>query len=128
MPKHEFGIMSTDPIKGKHFDRYEPQKYDCISVNDDFILPLLNQFGEIKCYWHTLDRYEFGLAYWGITLIPPESLDSFIKIISDDVNMKELFCLLSTAKEKKVYHSLWHIALLTISFVNYVSAWQKCII
>ena len=99
MLKHEFGIMLIDPEKGKRYDRYDPRKYNCISVNDDYILPLLVQLKDIKCYWHTIDRCESGLAYWGITLIPPESLDSFIKIISDNDNLKELSCLMSRAKD-----------------------------
>ena len=103
MPKHEFGLMPTDPIKGKRYDWSEPQEYNCITVNDDYILPLLNQFKVIKCYWHTIDRCERGLAYWGITLIPPESFDSFIKIISDNDNLKELACLMSRAKDKNKF-------------------------
>ena len=34
----------------------------------------------LKTYFHSLDRPEFGLARWGITLIPPESLSGFQEI------------------------------------------------
>ena len=37
MAKHEFGIMQIAPQKGKRYDEYEPQKYECISINDDYI-------------------------------------------------------------------------------------------
>ena len=37
MPKHEFGIMQKEPSFYEHYDTYEPQKYNCIAVDDDFI-------------------------------------------------------------------------------------------
>ncbi|WP_312648942.1 hypothetical protein [Aminipila sp.] len=81
MPRHEFGIMQSKPIKGVRFDRYEPEKYNCISINDDFIEPLLTELLHIDFYWHTIDVPGKGLAYFGITLIPPESLDSLINVL-----------------------------------------------
>lgn len=103
MPKHEFGIMQTDPKKGKRYDIYEPQKYDLISVDDDDILPLLERSNNVKCYWHTLDRPEFGLAYYGITLIPPESIGAMKEIICNDRNFSELLSLLSAAERDSKY-------------------------
>lgn len=43
MPEHNFGIMQTAPEKGKRFDNYTPEKYSCISVDDDDIMPLLEK-------------------------------------------------------------------------------------
>ena len=37
MAKHEFGIMESAPVSGKRYDEYEPKKYNCISVDDDYI-------------------------------------------------------------------------------------------
>ena len=37
MAKHEFGIMMDAPQPGKRYDEYEPWKYDCISVDDDYV-------------------------------------------------------------------------------------------
>ena len=37
LAKHEFGIMQIAPEKGKRYDEYEPQKYDCISVDDGYL-------------------------------------------------------------------------------------------
>ena len=34
MAKHEFGIMINAPKHGKRYDKYEPWKYNCISVDD----------------------------------------------------------------------------------------------
>ena len=56
MPKHEFGIMPQAPQAGKCFDKYEPEKYNCISVSDDDIQPCLHAFRCGKTYWHSLDR------------------------------------------------------------------------
>ena len=35
----------------------------------------------MKTYFHRLNRPEYGLAYHGITIIPPESLSSFLNIV-----------------------------------------------
>ncbi len=103
MPKHEFGIMQVNPKKGKRFDDYQHQKYNCISVDDDDLLPLLKKMNEVKCYWHTLDRPEFGLAYYGVTLIPPESIGAIIEIVWNNHNLSELLSLLSIAQRDNKY-------------------------
>lgn len=103
MPKHDFGIMQIPPQRGAHYNRYEPEKYHCISVDDDYLEPLLGKLKVMKCYWHTVNRPEFGLAYTGITLIPPESLDIFIEIIWNNPKLSELMALLKEAEENGKY-------------------------
>ena len=103
MPNHEFGIMPSNPLKGERYDCYSPEKYNCISVDDDYILPLLKKLNEVQCYHHTTDRKEYGLAYYGITLIPPESLSSVIEIIWGNKNLSELLALLSKAEKQNKY-------------------------
>jgi len=88
---HEFGIMSTDPQPGKRYDTYEPKKYGCIAVDD----AIVEQFGDavlrdLPCYWHTLDRPEHGLAYCGITLIPPESLPVLLQAAGESAALQAL--------------------------------------
>ena len=61
MPKHDFGIMAQAPQAGKRFDKYEPEKYNCISVSDDDLQPCLDAFRCGKTYWHSLDRPELGV-------------------------------------------------------------------
>lgn len=100
MAKHDFGIMKTDPVEDKRYDEYEPEKYNCISIHDNHIEPLLNAFSQIECYWHTLARPEKGLAYWGITLIPPSSLDAFLIVLDKADNVEELKGLLNKAKQE----------------------------
>lgn len=102
MAYHEFGIMQNPPKKGKRYDKYEPKKYKCISVNDDDIENIIKKLSDIDFYWHTLDVAGKGLAYCGITLIPPSSMQSFISVI-DDIpelhSLKEL--LLKALNENK---------------------------
>ncbi|MGI6677834.1 MAG: hypothetical protein ACOX2Q_01795 [Dehalobacterium sp.] len=63
MAKHEFGIVQKRTSTKERFDSYEPQKYNCIVVDDDFIEPIMMDLQSIDCYWHTLQRAEKGLAY-----------------------------------------------------------------
>lgn len=37
MLKHQFGIMMTDPEPEQIFEEYEPEKYDCIAVDDEYV-------------------------------------------------------------------------------------------
>lgn len=105
MAKHEFGIMKNKPMNTDRFDEYEPNKYNCIQVDDDFIEPILIDLQSIDCYWHTLEIADKGIAYYGITLIPPESMDILIKILSkqDDLEYTNLISLANKAKKENKY-------------------------
>lgn len=82
MARHEFGIMQNAPEKVRRYDEYEPQKYNCISVDDDYLEDIVSEFDDIDFYWHTLDVKAKGIAYCGVTLIPPESLQAFLNVIA----------------------------------------------
>ena len=90
MAKHEFGIMQNKPEYGKRYDEYEPQKYNCISVDDCYLEAMVADFEVIDCYWHTLDVKEKGRAYCGVTLIPPCSIGGFLDIIKGVEALDEL--------------------------------------
>lgn len=108
MPVHEFGIIDNIDFE-KNQINYEPLKYNCISVDDAIILSLKGQLSIIKTYFHSLERPEFGFAYYGITIIPPESLSLFYDVVtssrfhkkSDQIN--ELAIKIIQAKEEKKY-------------------------
>ena len=106
MPVHKFGIMGTAPGPGERYDCFEPEKYGCITVDDELLLPLLSELKRVSCYWHSLDRPNPGLAYYGITLIPPESLGEAARIIQKDKRLGGLLSLLSEAgrENKFVIH------------------------
>ena len=103
MAKHEFGIMEIAPIHGQRYDEYEPQKYNCIVVDDIFLENNLGLFSDIDTYSHTLDVPIKGLAYCGVTLLPPTSLNAFISKINGLEGLQELRDLLCKAHEKKKY-------------------------
>ena len=97
MAKHEFGIMQEAPKKGRRYDKYEPQKYNCISVNDDYLEPVVAQLDDIDFFWHTTDVPGKGIAYTGITLIPPASMPEFRAVIENIRELSELKTLLQKA-------------------------------
>ena len=100
MSYHEFGIMPTPPENGKRYDNYEPKQYNCISVNDDYLENIVSEFNNIDLYWHSLDVSEKGLAYCGITLIPPSSMQNFISVIDNIPELHQLKELLSKALDE----------------------------
>lgn len=105
MSKHEFGIMQINPTDKEVFNEYEPSKYNCIVVEDDFIEPILIELQNVDTYWHTIQNKKNGLAYSGITLIPPSSIDMLINILSlkNIVEYDSLIYLLSQAKKYNKY-------------------------
>ena len=97
MAKHEFGIMKIPPQKGKSYETYNPQKYHCISVNDDDLVNILASLESVDFYWHSLGVPGKGLAYCGISLIPPASMQAFISAIGNLPELSELKALLQKA-------------------------------
>ena len=88
---HEFGIMLTDPKSGETYNEYEPQKYGCVTVHDEIV----ECFGDsvlrdLPCFWCSVDRPEKGLAYCGITLIPPSSLSALLDASGGSVPLQKL--------------------------------------
>lgn len=102
MVYHEFGIMMQAPEEGKQYNEYEPQKYNCISVSDDCLENIVEKLQHIDFYWHTLENKQKGIAYYGITLIPPTSIYNLIDVIKGNPNLVELKELADKAlKENK---------------------------
>lgn len=105
---HEFGILK-DLDKQKNYINYEPEKYNCISVDDDIINSLNPHLAIMKTYFHSYNRPEYGLAYWGITIIPPKSLSLFYEVVTTSADFKkcvelnELATKIIQAKGEKKY-------------------------
>ena len=97
MAKHEFGIMMNAPQQSERYDEYEPWKYDGISVDDKDLEDAVKRLTFVDSYWHTLSAKNKGLAYYGVTLVPPCSLKAFIDIIADIPELCELKKLLKKA-------------------------------
>ncbi len=80
MAMHDFGIISEAITDSDDFQSYEPEKYGCIKIDDDYIENLIPLFLEIPTFFHHLSQKETGLDYFGITLIPPKSCKSFAEV------------------------------------------------
>lgn len=106
MASHEFGIMQEAPALGQRFDEYEPDKYHCIKVDDDVLELVAEQLCAADCYWHALDVPGKGLAYCGITLIPPASLPLMCDIIAAVPELADLYRMFTRAwkEDKYVIH------------------------
>ncbi len=87
MIKTEFGII--EDIGETQEYSYEPEKYQCVCIDDAYIDDWWNKLVLLKTYFHSLDRPEYGLARWGITLIPPKSLPGFQEIVLSDKRINE---------------------------------------
>lgn len=103
LPRHEYGIMENPPKHGERYDSYEPEKYNCISVDDVYLEEILEEFSHIDMYWHSLDVPGKGIAYCGINLIPPESMDAYIRVIGGRDGFGELTELLEKAKAENKF-------------------------
>lgn len=103
MLKHEFGIMMADPRPWQIFEEYEPEKYYCIAVNDEYVRAVAEKLAGISVYWHSLDRPESGLAYHGITLIPPESITEVIEAVRSVPEMRRLMEMLVMAERERKF-------------------------
>jgi len=97
MGVHQFGLLPCAPCPGDRFDRYEPEKYQCISVRDDLFDHLLISFKAIRTYWHSTDEPSAGMDEAGITLIPPDSAGQMAALIGEAEELTGLKKLLSEA-------------------------------
>lgn len=105
----QFGIIDEFEKDKDYSSEYEPQKYNCIAIDDDILNDWWNELILIKTYFHSYDRPSFALARWGVTLIPPESLEAFYNIVSTDRRSKtskeliDLIALLQRAISQNKY-------------------------
>lgn len=54
MLKHEFGMMMADPEPGQKFEEYDPEKYDCIAVDDECVQAVIEFVQDIEFYMMSL--------------------------------------------------------------------------
>ncbi|MGG0724906.1 short-chain dehydrogenase [Bacillus mycoides] len=108
---HDFGIIDDFNYQ-KNYNDYTPEKYHCVSIDDDIISSFNQHLSIMKTYFHTFKNPEYGLAYWGITIIPPESLSIFYEAVTssryfkDSVELTELASKIvqATAEQKYMIH------------------------
>jgi len=80
-PFAEFGIIDAYD-ENKDYQKYEPEKYNCVRVPDD----LINGWWEYLLGMKVIPFgcpavYTVALNRWGVTIIPPESLPFFVEIV-----------------------------------------------
>ena len=84
---HDFGIVEDAAALPEEIG-YEPEKYGCVWIDDDYLEDWWPRLELIPAFFHTLDRPELGLARYGITLIPPGSLPALEEIVLSDRRVK----------------------------------------
>lgn len=104
---HEFGIINNFSADGlSEYNEYNPQKYNCISVDDDYIIPILDKLTNLETINPCIPEKYNGLCYYGITIIPYNLLKKFIEILIKNENnsvYKNLINLLNEALNMKKY-------------------------
>lgn len=78
LPVHEFDLWERTlkaPTRNPDYNGYT-------EVDDDFIQELMEACSIMRTYFHSYTRPELGLDYYGITLIPNESLSMFYEIVT----------------------------------------------
>ena len=85
-PYHDFGILPSPDPGEDYGDSYTPEYYDCVMVHMDRLDQLYEDYGPemnaLDTYFHRMSRPAHGLAYCGITLIPPASLPPFRALVA----------------------------------------------
>lgn len=88
--KTEFGIIDRIEKDKDYSAKFEPEKYHCVFIDDEaYINDWWDRLVLMKTYYHNLKRPGTGLARWGVTLIPPESLAAFQDIVISDHRIYE---------------------------------------
>ena len=100
MDAHEFGILPKTPEHGERYDTYDAKTYDCISIPDEDLYPLLWDMEVLSCYSHTVDIPCHGLVYCGITLIPPTAAREMLWMTKPHPALAPLTVLLDKAEKE----------------------------
>ena len=76
--RHQFGIIEEFHPGSGEYEEYAPERYGCVSVDDDLLQEAFDRLRDLDTFWHRGDRPARGFAAYGITLVPPESLPAFL--------------------------------------------------
>ena len=103
-PEDNFAML--DPIIIKHRKRKRIFSKKCIRISDDIILDNIEAFDHIPTCWYSLDDKDYGLFYYGITIIQPENVPEFVHVLlnlGDNPEIKELIKLCNIAIDENKY-------------------------
>ena len=81
MPCHEFVIYNKKPNYFTNFTRIYLKAKDIVKISDDIINSI--SFTNVETYFNYYQKKykQYDLNLFGITIIPPTSLEQFLKII-----------------------------------------------
>lgn len=97
---HAFGLMDRPPEPGRRYDEYDPERYVCAWAEDDELGEAAEALSGLDCYWGALDRPEKGLAWHGVTLIPPASLPAMVSALEGRPALQAAVRLLQRAERE----------------------------
>lgn len=105
----EFGIILE--LDEKHvYTEYEPEKYGCVAIDDDlYIDDWWDELKKMHTYFGGRDKPAKGLCRDGITLISPEELKHFEKVVKEDKRLQQdqslqkLLQLIKKARKENKY-------------------------
>lgn len=109
MPCHEFGIIDNFSGYLKKYLKYQPEKYNCISVDDDYFTEEISEkFSHVEMINPCLNKICYNLCYYGITIIPEKSLEAFRDVlINENTDVFNELILLTTkaiSENKNIIH------------------------
>lgn len=103
---HEFAILQSGPTVEDEYDSTMLSWLVSVGVEDDVLESIRERQQFIPTFYGSLKRRGKGLAYYGVTLIPPDSLAVFQDVLEfSDVEktVMELIALVKQAREKNRY-------------------------
>ena len=81
---HDFGVIPAFDPHSPEYEEYTPEKYGCVPVDDDDMLPVMEKLRDLDTFYHRGSRPAKGFAWCGITLIPPASLGAFLAAVEEE--------------------------------------------
>lgn len=89
-PLNEFGIIDEFDKNCNYVLNYDleknREKYKIISIEDDYVMNWVEKLSTVKTYYQKFDNLNYGLDRYGVTLIPPESLEKLYECIINDTS------------------------------------------
>ena len=89
-PYAQFGIIDNYD-ENCNYAKYKPGKYNFVSIPDDIINDWWEAFLSMESRPLDYPIHHTALDRWGVTIIPPESLPLFIKIVSSKNLLKHRY-------------------------------------
>ena len=104
MTCHNFCILETPPKDGEVFE-FDLERYARrVDVEDDLLATVAETWMDVPCYWNAKGNgMQKGLAYYGITLIPPASAAKIVSHIQGQAEFAQLSAFLQTAVQEEKY-------------------------